>query len=594
VTYIHMHIMTMIRWFLYTLCVAALRTGNAIHETVSAGQALREMQTLGVVDRFVLINADTKAPIVDLFNGTVINIATQSTSNFNIQVTLVANSGNVGSILFGYNTNPSYRIETGAPYAFCGDGKPAGNYYTCKNLNTANGQPHIVSATPYAGTKASGTMGVTKTISFQIVNIPPNPVPFMSPTKIPSSAPTKTPSSAPTKAPSSAPTKAPSSAPTKTPTLEPSSKPLSNPLPLPICNIPQVSIAEVKRSFMLHSTLAHIFKLRRTSFCIMWQFIDATWTGISPNYPNGTVEAMGLLIGNDYVSFGGFVDAFTATTNQTYARDITVANSPWRLMDDIPLAIAFTHAPTVRIGTKVYMCGGYLGAHPGPHTASCFIYDHSIPPGNGLQWTRFADLPNNGYAGGGMIYDTIRDTLYFAGGGQRLKAGSIHPVDSDRAFKYSLQNPTAGWAEIAPIPYKANHLSSVTQTYLGKEYHYFMGGQKGEFEVTQNLADLYEFIASNETWARRTFMPFGRSHATASTRPFGCGFIIAGGSLNSITTKKNRTTDIIYYDIPSDIWTGIGNLSVRVPHATPLVDIHANGYMYYINNKGSNRRQIAV
>ena len=303
---------------------------------------------------------------------------------------------------------------------------------------------------------------------------------------------------------------------------------------------------------------------------------------------------MGLLIGNDFVSFSGFVDNFQATSKQTYARDITVANSPWRLMDDMPLNISVTHAPLVRIGMKVYMCGGYLGGHPGPHVPYCLIYDHSIPPGTGQQWTRFLDLPNNGYAGGGMIYDSIRDALYFAGGGQRLVAGSPHPVDSDRAFKYSFQNPSAGWVEVAPIPYKANHLSSITQTYMGIERHYFVGGQKGENEVKQNLADLYEFIASNETWVKRTFMPFGRGHATASTRPIGCGFIIAGGSANSITTKKNRTTNILYYDIPTDIWTAIGNLSIRIPGPTPLVDIHSDGHMYYINNKNSNRRRISA
>ena len=322
------------------------------------------------------------------------------------------------------------------------------------------------------------------------------------------------------------------------------------------------------------------------------QFLDATWTNFAPNF--ATVESTGLLVGNDFLAFSGFTNNFQGTTNQTFARDITVVNSPWRRMDDIPLAISITHAATVRIGMKVYLCGGYLGAHPGPHVASCFIYDHSVPPGNGTQWTQFTDLPNNGYAGGGMIYDSIRDALYFAGGGQRLQPGNPHPVDFNRTFKYSFQNQSAGWVEVAPIPYKGNHLSSVTQTYLGEERHYFVGGQKGEFEVSQNLADLYEFVASNETWVQRTVMPFGRSHSTASTRPIGCGFIVAGGSVNSATAVKNRTLDILYYDIPTDNWTSIGTLSIKVPQATPLVDIHSNGYMYYINGKSTNRRRITI
>ena len=296
---------------------------------------------------------------------------------------------------------------------------------------------------------------------------------------------------------------------------------------------------------------------------------------------------MALLIGDDFVSFGGFVNGFASTTNQTYARDITRSRNQWRRMDDIPLPIAMTHAPVVRIGMKVYMCGGYLGGHPGPHTAHCFLYDHAIAPGTGAQWTRFADLPNGGYAGGGMIYDSIQDALYFAGGGQRLTAGSPHPVDFNRTFKYSFQNPSAGWVEIAPIPYKSNHLSAVSQTYLGVQRHYFIGGQKGEYEAKMNLPDVYEFIASNESWVPRTFMPEGRGHTTASTRPFGCGFITAGGSLNSATNQLNRTSDILYYDIPTDSWTSIGNLLYS--EATPRVEIHSNCYMYYISSSSSRK-----
>jgi hypothetical protein len=301
---------------------------------------------------------------------------------------------------------------------------------------------------------------------------------------------------------------------------------------------------------------------------------------------------MGLILGNDFLSFGGFINDFANTTNQTYARDITVTNSLWRRMDDMPLIISFTHAPLVRVGTKVYMCGGYIGGHPGPHSAFCFVYDHAIPPGTGQQWTRFADLPNNGYAGSGMIYDTLRNTLYYAGGGQRLQPGNPHPVDFNRTFKYSLQNPSAGWVETTPIPYAANHISSVTLTYLGQERHYFVGGQKGENEAKQNLVNMYEFIASDESWAMRTFMPFGRSHTTSSTRPIGCGFFMAGGSVNSATTAKNRTASIIYYNIPTDSWTLVGDISAA--RATPQIDMHSNGYMYYVGSTSTERRRFAA
>jgi hypothetical protein len=305
-------------------------------------------------------------------------------------------------------------------------------------------------------------------------------------------------------------------------------------------------------------------------------------------------EAQGLMVGNDIVIMAGFIDDFASVTNQTYARDMTVPGSTWRRMDDMPLAIGVTHAATLRIGSKVYLCGGYYGGHPGPHIPYCFTYNHGIAPGSGLQWTRFADLPNGGTAGAGMIYDSLRNALYYAGGGQRLTPGSIHPIDSNATWKYSFDNPAVGWVPSTPVPYRANHLSSVThRDYSGVERHFFAGGQRQEYESQGNLADNFEFIAATETWVRRKSMTLARGHATASTRAIGCGFILAGGSVNSATTAKNRTSDISYYDIPTDTWTSIGNLSHNL--ATPVVDIHPNGYMYFIGGSlRSLRRRISA
>ena len=208
---------TMVRFLVFTLCVALTWcTGHAIPEedalvgTVS--RSLRTLQSLGQVDRLVLINADTDMPIMDLINGTVINVATMSTTNFNIQATLVANSGSVGSIKFGYNTRPNFRTEASAPYAFCGDWSPSGNYHTCTNLVTS-ALPHVVSATPYSGSTASGTKGLTKTVSFLIIDQPPT----VAPTKMPSVAPTFA---------------SMTTAPTNQPSLQP--------IVAPACTIPQV------------------------------------------------------------------------------------------------------------------------------------------------------------------------------------------------------------------------------------------------------------------------------------------------------------------------------------------------------------------
>jgi hypothetical protein len=160
------------------VCVA-VSAGGSIASSLSDTAAdhreynKRDLQIVGQIQALRLINADTDLPIVDLVDGMVINTATLSTSNFNVQAT-VTNNAIVQSVKFGYNTRSSFRIESEQPYAICGDGGPVGNYNVC--LTLVVGQ-HNLSATPYTGTKASGTAGPTKHISFRIVNKPPTAAP---------------------------------------------------------------------------------------------------------------------------------------------------------------------------------------------------------------------------------------------------------------------------------------------------------------------------------------------------------------------------------------------------------------------------------
>lgn len=308
-------------------------------------------------------------------------------------------------------------------------------------------------------------------------------------------------------------------------------------------------------------------------------------------YPIETEEPQGLLVGNDFIQFSGYTMRFANATNLTYARDVTDVNSTWRRMEDVPVDWGITHVPTVAVGSKVYLCGGYSGAAAGLHIPHCFVYDHAIEPGNG-QWSRLPNLPHGGSGGGGMIFDRLRNALYYTGGAQRFKLGSTKATDVNNTYRYSFNNPAAGWVATSPLPYKANHLSYVTHTDVyGRERHFFLGGQEKEFECCRNVADNFEFIAATETWVRRSSMPMARGHASASTRPIGCGFIVAGGSINAVngSTFRVRTGDISYYDLSTDTWSSLGSLPTR--GATPLVDIHPNGYMYTSFDKW-NRRKI--
>jgi N-acetylneuraminic acid mutarotase len=325
------------------------------------------------------------------------------------------------------------------------------------------------------------------------------------------------------------------------------------------------------------------------------QFIDPSWE-VTPPYPISSAEPHGLMIGNDLIVFGGFYNFFTATYTQTYARDITKNNTMWRRMEDLPRPIGITHTPSIAVDQKVYMCGGYEGASPGPHIAYCFVYDHAKLPGTG-QWTRIRSVPRNGTGGAGMIYDRPTNSLYYVGGAQRPIPGSrLYSVDYNNVWKYKIDDAASGWRKSTSVPYFGNHITYITaKDGNGIDRYYFLGGQKGEDERLGNLADVFEFIPQTETWIRRASMPFGRGHASASARAIGCGFIVAGGAINtgSSVGLKIQTADVSYYDIPTNKWTSIGNLAYAM--VTPVVAIDSTGYMHFVDTrKNGYRRRISL
>jgi hypothetical protein len=112
------------------------------------------------VTGFTLINADTDQPIMPLTNGATINLVTLPTDKLNIRAD--TNPAMVGSVRFAYDSNSNYRTEDMAPYTLAGDTIP--DYYSW----TPSAGPHEITATPYTGSRASGTEGEPLTIAFTV------------------------------------------------------------------------------------------------------------------------------------------------------------------------------------------------------------------------------------------------------------------------------------------------------------------------------------------------------------------------------------------------------------------------------------------
>jgi hypothetical protein len=304
-----------------------------------------------------------------------------------------------------------------------------------------------------------------------------------------------------------------------------------------------------------------------------------------------------MMIDNTFVVYGGFENkgAWVAT-KLAYTLDTSNTSAKWERTDDINLPLGLTHGAHVRLGSKIINCGGYLGKHPGDHTAACIVYDHSKPLGQ--KWSTLASLPD-GRGGGGMFYNTQYNAIYYVSGAQRYVTRYENgtdvlqdTVDFNTTWMYSFNNPGNGWVTKASLPYASNHMMAVTtKDGNGKERHYAFGGQKKEDECNGNYALLYEYDAIANVWIRRQDMLIPRAHGSESTIPIGCGFLLVAGNSNGCAI----ISDVTYYNVATDTWTNIGKLPSSLN--TPVCDINRNTDDMYcetgkIGAKNSYYRQI--
>jgi hypothetical protein len=269
------------------------------------------------------------------------------------------------------------------------------------------------------------------------------------------------------------------------------------------------------------------------------------------------------LVGDVFYTVSGFNDVWTNVTRQVYGYDVRAINATWRRMDDVPVP-GFTHSALAIDGLIMYLCGAYVGGTPGPDSDICLKFTPNAP--SGKQWSF---LPNmtEGRGGGGVNHIKETNSLIYSTGATRRNKVT---VDHNTTYELFLNNLTAGWIRRADNIYKGNHASHVTVIYKGRPRYYWGGGQMGREEWVGNVNDLVEWDQPSKSWIRRANMTLARGHASSSTVPYGCGFLMMGGSINTGT----KTPDVAFYSTDTDRWTSIGNLSEKMN--TPVCDIVRN------------------
>jgi hypothetical protein len=113
------------------------------------------------VTSFTLVNAGNNADLLVLEEGVILNLS-ELPNALNIRAN--TNPPEVGSVVFGFEGNSTYQVESDAPYALGGDNN--GNY---NNFNLTVGNKSLT-ATPFTGSGGSGEDGTSLTINFIVAN----------------------------------------------------------------------------------------------------------------------------------------------------------------------------------------------------------------------------------------------------------------------------------------------------------------------------------------------------------------------------------------------------------------------------------------
>ncbi len=113
-----------------------------------------------LVYEFRIVEGGTSGIGFTIDDGDTVDLASYNPENLNFEAVTIPSP--VGSVRFNYDG--TIRTENQAPYAFYGD---IGGVYNGGPITTGN---HTLSAVPYTGSGATGSAGLSKTISFRVVN----------------------------------------------------------------------------------------------------------------------------------------------------------------------------------------------------------------------------------------------------------------------------------------------------------------------------------------------------------------------------------------------------------------------------------------
>jgi len=258
---------------------------------------------------------------------------------------------------------------------------------------------------------------------------------------------------------------------------------------------------------------------------------DAGWSEAA-DCIEANFEGPALSIDDRIYVFGGWRTASTLATGRVQVYE--PLSDTWSEAAALPALV--THVGVVLDGRTVWLVGGFVGDHPGLATTQAWTYDVDLDV-----WSPAPPLPKAGAGGALVRFD--RDLHWFGG------VEADRDTNSADHYVLDLDDPTAGWSSLAPLPNPRNHLSGVRLD----DRIYAIGGQFGHDTSPVDTDDHHAYDPSTDTWTAVASLPFPRSHFEGGTLVEAGKTIIVSG--RSSVIGEDALIDVTRYDPVADEWS---------------------------------------
>jgi N-acetylneuraminic acid mutarotase len=266
-----------------------------------------------------------------------------------------------------------------------------------------------------------------------------------------------------------------------------------------------------------------------------------TWDAPGPDEATLRYEAQGIAVGQKFYVFGGFFQG----TGWPVTAAGEVFDLPSRTWSPIaPAPDALTHAGRAADARFIYVAGGFIGDGPGGSTDHTWKYDTVDDT-----WTSLPALPAQRGAG---VLALLGTRLHYFGGAVKGPVGDTFESDHGEHWVLDVNQLTAGWVLVAPLPNPRNHLGGCAAD--GKIYA--VGGQKLRDENAGNQASVHVYAPDRNEWTEVASLPLPIGHLTSNVVEYH-GRVLA---ISGITTGSTKLATVFSFDPAAGAWTELTSL----------------------------------